>query len=394
MNWQGLQRRLLLPVVGGVLGVGGYLAMVRPAAADMSLVSAYRAIWDGRGGESVVPMLHALSLDPGSPERWADLAEAMHETGRDDITRYCLENELRRGPGLPHVAMRVAGMYFRLNDPVAGLRLTNRVLNETNAYDANVFQAWQRLGGTAADVFEYGVGSNTRAGRAYVRFLLDSGEGAVENAAAGAAWAALEKNGMAGVDDSRFYAASLAASHEFAQAAAIESRILPDGIWNGGFENEWTGRGLDWKVESVPGITVVRDTTVRHGGAASLRLEFDGTSRNEFSHVSEMRVLPGGRWVLRAMVRTDLKDTSGEAGVGGQGIGFRVVDAENGRVLAETAMVSVIHDWTPVEATLDAGSHARLVRIEIVRPLSRPSEYTMSGTAWVDDVSITMGAGK
>ncbi len=278
MNRQGLQRRLLLPMVGGVLAVGGYLAMVRPATADTSIDSGYRAIWDARGSESVVPMLHALSLDPGSPERWADLAEAMHEAGRDSDTRYCLENELLRAPGLPHVAMRVAGMYFRLHEPVTALRFTSRVVNETDAYDANVFQTWQRLGGSAADVFEYGVGRNARAGRAYFRFLMDSGD----TAAVSGAWTVLGKKGMAGVDESRFYAESLAASHELAQAAAIEFAILPDGVWNGGFESEWTGRGLDWKVESIPGITAVRDTNVRHGGcqpSIAARVP-DGTSRN------------------------------------------------------------------------------------------------------------------
>ena len=390
MNRQGLQRRLLLPVAGAVLTAGGYLVMVRPAAADMSLDRGYRAIWDARAGESVQPILHALSLDPGSPERWADLAEAMHEAGRDDDTRYCLENELLRAPGLPHVAIRVAGMYFRLHGPVTGLRLTNRVVNETSAFDANVFQSWRRLGGSAADVFEYGVGSNVRAGRAYFHFLLDSDD----PGAASGAWTALEKKGMAGVDESRFYAASLAASHEFAEAAAIEARILSDGVWNGGFENEWTGRGLDWNVQGIPGITAVRDTTMQHSGTASLRLEFDGTSRNEFNHVSQVRVLPGGRWVLRAMVRTDLKDTATEAQIPGQGIGVRIVDAENGHVIAETARVNRIHDWTQIETTVDAGPHARAVRIEIVRPRSAPSEFTMAGTAWVDDVSLTMEAGK
>ncbi len=393
MSWQGLQRRWLLPVIGGVLSVGGYLAMVRPATADSSLATGYQAIWDARGADSVPPILRALSLDPGSPERWADLAEAMHESGRDGAdagTRYCLENELQRAPHLPHVELRVAGMYFRLHDPVAGMRLTNRVVNQTTVYDANVFQTWQRLGGSAADVFEHGVGSNARAGKAYFRFLLDSGD----LSATSGAWALLEKNGMAGVDESRFYAESLANAHEFERAASIESRILPEGVWNGGFESETTGRGLDWKVESIPGVTASRDTAVRHGGSASLRLEFDGSSRNEFSHASQLRVLPGGRWVLRAMVRANLKSTTAETRIEGQGIGVRVVDVETGHTLAASPLVNSTGQWVPIETTVDAGSRPRLVRIEIVRPAARPSDYTMAGTAWVDDVSLTAGAGK
>ena len=231
------------------------------------------------------------------------------------------------------------------------LQLTNRVVNETREYDPNVFQMWQRLGGTQAQVFERGVGNNTAAGRGYFLFLLASGDAA----ATGNAWTELKNRGMAGVDESRFYAESLTNSHSYEQAARIESAILPEGIWNGGFENSWTGQGLDWKVDSITGVEVSRDTAERHSGAASLRLEFDGRSRDEFAHASESRVLPPGRWIVRAMIRTDLKGTASQA----LGIGLRVQDPVTGRILAETNRIDGKSNWTAVEATLDAGTHAQ-----------------------------------
>jgi len=323
-------------------------------------------------------MLSALSLDPGSPERWADVAEVMHEAQRDDDTRYCLDQELARAPHLAHVAMRAAGMYFRLGDPVTALRLTNRVVNETREYDPNVFQTWQRLGGTATQVFQWGVGSNVRAGQGYFRFLVDARDPGPMDAA----WPLLQEKKMAGLEEARFYAEALTASHEFDLAAEIESSILPQGVWNGGFEDDWSGRGLDWRAETAPGVTISRDTAVHYSGTASLRLEFDGSSRNEFGHVSQTRVLASGNWLLRAMIRTDLKGTTG-------GVGLRILDEENGRVLAETGKVGLVHEWTPVEASLNGGLHARPIRIVIARPASVPSETTMTGTAWVDDVTIT-----
>lgn len=363
MDWHALQRRLPLPLAGCVLGVGGYLAILHPASAGAS--------------QSV---LEALRLDSGSPERWADMAEAMHEAGRDNDTRYGLEQEIRRSGHLPHAAMRAAQMYFRLGDSTAALALTHRIVSDTHEYDPNVFQVWQRLGGTAEQVFTLGVVNNQTAGRGYFRFLLDAGDAA----ATAAAWTELKKKGMAGVEESRFYAASLASSREYAKAAEIEESILPQGVWNGGFENDWTARGLDWVAEGIPGVTVSRDTADPHSGMASMRLDFDGRSREEFNSVYETRTLSGGGWTLRATVRTNLKGTA----LPEHGVGLFVADAESGRLLAVTKRSGGKSDWTWVEAKFEAGNQPRAVRIGVLRPQTPPSELTMTGSAWIDDVTL------
>ena len=377
MDWQGLSRRLPLPLFGCVLGVGGWLALSRPSTGDSSLAVGYRALWATHTADAVQPVLGALILDAASPERWADLSEVMHDLGRDDETRYCLQQELLRAPHLPHVAMRTAGMYFRLGEPVTSLRLTNQVINETQDYDANVFQTWRRLGGTAENVFHWGVGLNGRAARGYLHFLIDSGD----TAAADAAWSQLQARKMAGVDEARDFAVLLTASHDFQRAADIEAGILPDGVWNGGFEQDWTGRGLDWQIDADPGVTISRDTSVRYAGTASLRLEFDGSSRAAFGQVSQTRAVAPGNWQLRAMLRTDLKGSPA-------GVGLRILDGVSGKVLAETPRVNLTHDWMPVELMLEIRPQARPIRIEIVRPAAGPAELALTGTAWIDDVRL------
>src|SRR6185312_5978312 len=250
MNWHELQRRLPLPLAGCVLGFGGYLAAAHPANANAFLTRGYLAMWGGASQSAPQPMLEALRQDPGSPERWADAAEAMRAAGRDADARYCLEQEMIRAPHLPHAAMRAAGLYFRLGDTSSALRLTHRVVDETREYDPNVFQSWQRLGGTAHDVFAQGVGTNVAAGRGYFHFLLD----VADSEAVDAAWGELKQRNMAGADETRFYAEALVRSRDYARAAAIEPAILPQGLWNPGFESDWTGRGLDWNVDSLTGI--------------------------------------------------------------------------------------------------------------------------------------------
>lgn len=380
MNWHELQRRLPLPLAGCVLGFGGYFAATHPAKANGLLANGYQAIWTGASQNAPQPILEALRQDSGSPERWADTAEAMHAASRDGDARYCLEREMIRAPHLPHAAMRAAGLYFRLGDTSSALALTHRVVDETREYDSNVFQLWQRLGGTAADVFAEGVGTNAAAGRGYFRFLLDAADPEATNAA----WAELKKRKMAGTDEIRFYAEALVRLRDYAPAAAIEPAILPQGLWNSGFESDWTGRGLDWTVDSLTGIQASRDTAIRHSGASSLRLDFDDRNRGEYTQASEVRALGGGHWILRGFIRTDLHGAAAQP----SGIGLRATDADTGRVMAETPRVNGSHDWTAVETRIDAGSTPRALRIQVVRPATPPSEVTMTGTVWIDDVTL------
>jgi hypothetical protein len=380
MNWHELQRRLPLPLAGCVLGFGGYFAATHPANANALLTHGYLAIWSGTSQSAFPPILEALRRDPGSPERWADAAEAMRAAGRDSDARYCLQQETIRAPHLPHAAMRAASLYFRLGDTSRALALTHRVVDETREYDSNVFQSWQRLGGTAAEVFAKGVETNVAAGQGYFRFLLE----AADSEATNAAWVELNKRNMAGTEESRLYAEALVRSHDYAAAAAIEPAILPQGLWNSGFETDWTGRGLDWNVDSLTGIQASRDTAIRHSGESSLRLDFDDRNRGEYAHASEVRALAGGHWILRGFIRTDLHGAVAQS----SGIGLRAVDLVTGRVVAETPRVNGSHDWTAIEARIDAGSTPRALRIQVLRPATPPSELTMRGSAWIDDVTL------
>lgn len=388
------QRRLTLPLIGCALSVGAYLAMARPATAETSVVQGYTAIWNAQAADAVQPMLKALRLDPASPERWTDLAEAFYENGRTADARYCTELATRLAPRLPHIAMRAAGMYVRLGDPAAGLRETNRVVGETTDYDAIVFQFWQRLGGTARDVYRWGAGTNLRAGRGYFRYLAGSGD----TGAAGDAWKELEAGGMAGEEEARAYANLLTSAHEYEQAASIEARILPRGVADGGFETDWTGQTPGWQADPAPGVTASRDESTHYSGNASLRLEFDGSNRNEYN-VIQTRALPPGVWRLRAMMRSELKSQDAQAGGSpAPGPALRIVDRDQGRVLGETNRretpgLDASHDWMPVEATAAVGPAATLVQLEIVRPATPDSAFSMAGTVWVDDVTLTAAPG-
>jgi len=111
--------------------------------------------------------------------------------------------------------------------------------------------------------------------------------------------------------------------------------------------------------------------------------------------VRQTRALGAGVWMLRGVVRTELQGpgfTSGPAAT--SGIGLRLVEAGSGRVLAQTPYLNVTRDWTPLEARAVVSPAAQLVRIEVVRPASPESALRMTGTAWLDDVTLVREASK
>jgi hypothetical protein len=75
-----------------------------------------------------------------------------------------------------------------------------------------------------------------------------------------------------------------------------------------------------------------------------------------------------------------------------QGIGFRIVDAEEpGRLDVKTPRLSGTHDWTSIETRFIVPQQTRLVEVQVIREPSLKFDNKISGTAWVDDVRLTRG---
>ncbi len=382
MDFSILPRRLILPLVGGVMCVCSYLAMIRPATASVSTASGFDALWAGLPDASIAPLLLSLRLDPGSPERWSDLAEAMQTAGRDADARYCVEQSLALAPKLPHVALRAAGMYFRLGEPFEALRATKRIAGLDREYDLSIFRLWQRFGGSTDQVFTLGVGDNARVGRDYFRFLVEQRDsGATERA-----WSALQARKMTGEAETFAYARALTAAHDYDGAAAVESPAIE----NGGFESAWRKESPDWHIDEIRGMKVSRDSVAAGNGGYSLRVDFDGSNRNDYSGVSQTRALAPGTWKLSGRIRLELRGAHIEKGLGATpGFGLMAFDGDDGRLLAETELINVTSDWVPIQTRLNVGPHARLVRISIARPSVPQVGLAMTGSVWFDEVALT-----
>ena len=155
-----------------------------------------------------------------------------------------------------------------------------------------------------------------------------------------------------------------------------------NGLYNADFETETTGTTLDWRIRQVGGVEVKRDSTVARQGGWSLRTHFDGKENVAYSDIAERVVVSPGAYRFEAWVRTEEIATD-------QGIGWRIFDAEStSRLNLDFENRVGTAEWTKLEKNFVVPSQTRLLEVQVVRRRSLKFDNKISGTAWIDAVSL------
>ncbi|HEV2493652.1 MAG TPA: hypothetical protein VG204_11355 [Terriglobia bacterium] len=153
-------------------------------------------------------------------------------------------------------------------------------------------------------------------------------------------------------------------------------------VFNGSFEAPPLNAGFDWHFAEVPFLSLDFGAPQAYHGARCLRLEF--AKRNDvFQPVYEfVPVTPQQPYVLTAYVRSEniTSDTGPELRV------FDPVHPENLDVSTETTVATTA--WHPVSLTFRPGPDTRFVMLAIRRSRGRSFPTEISGTFWVDAISI------
>ncbi len=150
-------------------------------------------------------------------------------------------------------------------------------------------------------------------------------------------------------------------------------------VFNGGFE--LAPRGVfDWQLGRATGAFVDRAAIEGGEGDVSLHLAFTGR-RVAFEHVSQVLLLPPGRWRLQARVKTERLET--ENGLAWQ------VSCLSGSLLGATEPLSGRVPWRSIQADFQvpaAGCPVQRLRLQLVA--RSDAERWVSGEAWFDDIRV------
>ncbi len=155
-------------------------------------------------------------------------------------------------------------------------------------------------------------------------------------------------------------------------------------VWNGGFESPVANGGLDWREDYVFGATMSIDTTNFHSGSHSLRVDFSGAANVGFHHLTQyVPVEPQTRYHFSGYLRTE--DISTEIG-----LRFVIFDPKHSsEITASTTDLIRTSPWTLLDAGLVTGADTHFLVVALQRNPSRLFDNKLSGTVWVDDVSLT-----
>lgn len=170
-------------------------------------------------------------------------------------------------------------------------------------------------------------------------------------------------------------------------AAGIPAKADPGGslIWNGGFERELLDGGFDWRVAPIEGAKMSWDEQIVHSGRRSLRVDFDGTANVDFENIRQyVRVQPASRYRLAASFRTEDLSTD-------SGMRFEVLDvSQPGNQARFTTNLVGTHPWVEEDAEFTTGADTQLLEIALRRTRSEKLGNKIRGTAWVDDVTLSL----
>jgi len=151
---------------------------------------------------------------------------------------------------------------------------------------------------------------------------------------------------------------------------------------NGSFEYDILNGGFDWKVREAQGVDVFIDKDVHMLGERSLGITFDGTANPGIVIASQVvRVLPKTHYELRANIKSDSLTTK-------NGV-ILAVEGHDCRSLSKRSeVITGTNFWSEVGLKFNVPSECSAVLIKIQRDKSQKLDNRISGTAWIDGVTL------
>jgi hypothetical protein len=335
----------------------------------------------------------AVKIDPRSAHDWMDLAQAYEIDGDVPQANAAYKNAQLDYPISAEVSWKYGNFLLRQGKTAEGLREMHQALVTDPSL---VPLAISRIRDAEPDV------------HVIVRDVLPEGEEARfqaldffaarhDQAAALETWeeiAALAKTRPISIQDAFPFLQELIRADQATQAERIWREALraarwpesqpTDGslIWNGGFEEPIANGGLDWRMEQAVGAYISTDSNIYHSGEKSLRVDFTGGVNLDFSNVQEyVPVEPSTHYVFQCFMRTQSISTE-------SGMRFEILDLNDNQVSLMTPDLTGTNPWTPVRADVTTGQNTHFLDIRLRRLPSRLFDNKLSGTAWVDDVSL------
>jgi hypothetical protein len=156
-----------------------------------------------------------------------------------------------------------------------------------------------------------------------------------------------------------------------------------EAVFNGDFEQVPLNAGFDWRATPLRDVAVDFQAPRVFRGNKAVRVDFTVNQNEEYEILSQIvPVAPLRNYRLEAYVRS-------ESITSDSGPRLRILDfVAPARLDVSTSPVLGTTDWHPVVLTFSTGPTTRLVRLAVWRPRSRRFPTEISGSFWIDAISL------
>jgi tetratricopeptide (TPR) repeat protein len=154
-------------------------------------------------------------------------------------------------------------------------------------------------------------------------------------------------------------------------------------VFNGSFERAPLNAGFDWQFPKLPYIRTDFADPSAAAGAHCLRLDFTVARNDEVEPVFQfVPIRPSSSYALAFQVRSErISSDSGPR--------IRVLDSLDPASLnAQSEGTVGTTPWHPLTFHFTTGAHTRLLRLSVWRARSRGFPPNLTGSFWLDDVSL------
>jgi len=163
----------------------------------------------------------------------------------------------------------------------------------------------------------------------------------------------------------------------------LETKEEGNLVFNGDFEQAPLNAGFDWRTGSTTYLAIDFSAPGAYHGAHCLRVDFTVSRNDEYEPVYQIvPVLPHHTYRLEAFVRSqDIASDTGPC--------LRIRDIQPGGFPDAVSNTTVgTTPWHAVRFAFSTGPQTRAVRLSFWRPRSRVFPTEISGTCWLDAVSL------
>jgi len=345
--------------------------------------------------EALKHFRRATELNPYRAIYWSSVASACDSVGNRVCADRALERAVTLSPMTPRLHWITANHYLVTDRPEAALPHFQRLLELSPEYAWPTFRLCLQATRDPQVVLKKVLpsGADAKLKLAYVDFLsaqgnLDFAYGVWGQTVASASPFAfsLAVPYLERLLDLGRYKEAINVWGDLERLGIVNKPPSEDRdnlIYDGDFEQVPLNAGFDWRTSELPYLWFAFPNSGAYRGGRCLRLDFTVGRNDESEAVYQfVPAAPNQGYLLRAYTRSDnITSDSGPR--------LRVLDPACPACLDVSSETTVgTTPWHPVSLKFSTGAHAQVVRVSVWRPRSRTFPTEITGTFWLDTVSL------